>query len=126
MRLAVATATFILSTVPDGFAQGARDPGERAFLQCYSCHSVQLGETKGLQGPNLAGIVGRPIAAQPEFEYSPAMRAFAKEHGRWDTTLLDRFIAAPERVVPGTGMESYPGLADEGARRALIEYLKSR
>ncbi|MCA1406738.1 hypothetical protein I6F26_19170 [Ensifer sp. IC3342] len=125
MRFAITTAALLVSAVADGSAQEARDPGERAFLQCYSCHSVQAGETEGLQGPNLSGIVGSPIAAQPGFEYSPAMRAFAKEQGFWSPALLDRFIAKPERVVPGTAMSGYPGLADNRARKALMEFLKS-
>ncbi|WEX89622.1 c-type cytochrome [Sinorhizobium garamanticum] len=125
MRFAITAAAFLVSAVADGSAQEARDPGERAFLQCYSCHSVEAGETEGLQGPNLAGIVGRPIAAQPGFEYSPAMRAFAREYGSWSAALLDRFIADPEQVIPGTAMSGYPGLADNQARRALMEFLKS-
>lgn len=54
MRLAITAAAFTLSAVLGAFAQGTRiNLGQRAFLQCYSCHSVRPGETEGLQDPNL-------------------------------------------------------------------------
>jgi cytochrome c len=124
MRLGAAVAALLVPSSAVAFAQeAAREPGAQAFLQCYSCHSAEPGETDGLEGPNLAGIVGRAIAAQPGFDYSPAMRAFANRHGRWDAALLDRFMADPQAVVPGTAMAGYPGLDDPAQRRTIIEYL---
>ena len=48
-------------------AEGTPSRGERVFQYCYACHSVQPGE-KNLQGPNLAGIIGRPIAAEGDYD----------------------------------------------------------
>ena len=62
----------------DAHADGDPARGEKVFQYCYSCHSVQPGETN-LQGPNLLGIVGRRIASQEGFTYSPALRAFAQQ-----------------------------------------------
>lgn len=84
------------------------------------------GETEGLLRPNLSGIVGRPIAAQPGFDYSPALRALARRRGRWNEALLDRFMSDPQGLVPGTGMAGYPGLDDPDQRRLIIEYLATR
>src|SRR5215208_6208158 len=50
---------------------------EKLFQYCFSCHSVERGETT-LQGPNLRGIVGSRIAARDGFAYSPSLRAFAE------------------------------------------------
>ena len=104
---------------------GANEParGERLFQYCYSCHSVEPGETS-LEGPNLRGIVGDKIAARQGFTYSPAMRAFAEREGRWSEALLDRYLAAPYRVVPRTSM-SFPGIPDPDERADLIAYLRS-
>jgi cytochrome c len=93
------------------------------FQYCYACHSVQAGETS-LPGPNLRGIVGRPIAAREDFAYSLAMRAFAEHEGRWSEALLDRYLAAPYKLVPKTSM-SFPGIADDGERADLIAYLRT-
>ena len=71
----------------------------------------------------LQGIVGRRIAAEPGFNFSPALRGFAKRHARWTPELLDRYIADPEALVPGTSM-NFHGIADAAERRALISYLE--
>jgi cytochrome c len=98
--------------------------GEKVFQYCYSCHSVQPDETN-LQGPNLYGIVGRRIASQEGFTYSPALRAFAQQEERWSETLLDRYLAAPYKLVPKTSM-AFPGVEVQDERADLIAYLRSK
>jgi cytochrome c len=41
----------------------------------------------------------------------------------WNERTLDRFLAAPTKVVPGTTM-TYAGVPDAKERAALIQYLK--
>ena len=96
--------------------------GERAYQKCYSCHALEAG-AGNLQGPTLHRIVGRPIAAEAGFAYSPGMRRFAGQHPRWTPDLLDRYVADPEALVPGTSM-SFHGIADAKERKALIDYLE--
>ena len=98
--------------------------GERAYQKCYSCHSLDP-DGQPLQGPNLSGIVGRRIAAEPGFDYSPALEQFARTHPRWTRELLDRMIADPEALVPGTSM-AFHGISDPGERQALIQFIESR
>jgi cytochrome c len=111
-------------------AMGARadggDPvrGETVFQYCYSCHSVQPDETN-LQGPNLHGIVGRTIASQNGFAYSPALQAFAQREKRWSEELLERYLAAPYKLVPKTSM-AFPGVEAPDERADLIAYLRSK
>lgn len=109
-----------------GAHAGGGDPvrGERVFQYCYSCHSVQPGETN-LQGPNLYGVVDRRIASQEGFSYSPALRAFAQQEGRWSEALLDRYLAAPYKLVPKTSM-AFPGIEAQDERADLITYLRSK
>jgi cytochrome c len=95
--------------------------GERLFRQCYACHAIEAGRNTPA-GPTLHALVGRPIAAEPGFNYSPALRRLAQQHGRWTPELLDRFLADPAAVAPGTEM-GYPGLDDPTQRRALIAWL---
>lgn len=122
-RLARGVAFAALLLQPLAGVAGDAARGERVFQYCYACHSVDPGETN-LQGPNLAGIVGRPIAAQDGYEYSPAMRAFAAREKVWSEELLDRYIAAPDAVVPRTTME-FHGLEEASERAGLIAYLRS-
>lgn len=109
---------------PPEAGAGDAGRGERVFQYCYACHSVEPGETN-LQGPNLFGIVGRPVAAQDGFTYSPALRAFAEREPVWTEALLDRFVAAPETLVPKTSMH-VRGVDERGEREDLIAYLRSR
>jgi glucose/arabinose dehydrogenase len=70
------------------------------------------------QGPLLAGVLGRPAASLPNFGYTKALQA---SHLAWDAATLDRFLASPGNVVPGTAMiVSMPSPAD---RADLIAFL---
>ena len=128
---AVAVAAFVAAAAcaappsPDSNASeapGAKQAdGERLFRQCYACHAIEPGRNTPA-GPTLHALVGRPIAAETGFNYSPALRRLAQQHGRWTPDLLDRFLANPAAVAPGTEM-GYPGLDDPSQRRALIAWL---
>jgi cytochrome c len=107
-----------------GFAQGIADPGERAFQYCFSCHSVDPNEQAVLQGPNLFGVIGRPIAAQAGFDYSEALKRFAAGGKRWTPELLAEFLQNPDALAPGTVMAKPPGPRTEAERAALLDYLK--
>jgi cytochrome c len=96
--------------------------GERAFQRCYSCHSVTPNEAADLQGPDLYQVVGRRAAAVAGFDYSDAMKAKAAAGLVWDAETLDKYIADPEEVVPGTRM-SVPPLRDAQERADIIAYL---
>lgn len=98
------------------------DSGARAFQKCISCHSVDRAETD-LSGPNLAGVVGRRAAALAGFAYSPAMRRAAAVGLVWTAAALDRYLADPLVIMPGTTM-SFAGVPDADERRAIVEYLR--
>ena len=99
----------------------ATDAGARAFQKCYACHSLE-GPDPSTQGPSLKGVLGRKVAAEPGFAYSPAMRAYAAQQPVWTREALDTFIADPQAIVPGNEMGFF-GIGDPDERRALIEYL---
>lgn len=95
--------------------------GEVVYRRCFACHSLESGASTPA-GPTLNGIVGRPIAAQPDFDYSPALRRLAAEQRRWSPQLLDRFLRSPEAVAPGTEM-GFEGLENQEDRSSLIQWL---
>lgn len=124
-RRPISLLALVLSIVTAGVPAEGGDPvrGEKLFQYCYSCHSVQPDEMN-LEGPNLRGIVGRRIASQAGYAYSSALRAFARQEERWSEALLDRFLAAPYRLVPKTRM-AFPGMEAQDERADLIAYLRS-
>ncbi|MBW2399070.1 MAG: PQQ-dependent sugar dehydrogenase [Deltaproteobacteria bacterium] len=94
--------------------------GRRAFKQhCGGCHERKDGTIHGV-GPDLRGIMGRNAASAPGFAYSPALK---NSNFRWTPEALDRFIATPQRVVPGTSM-SASDLSSAELRAAIIHYLE--
>jgi cytochrome c len=127
--LGAATAGMLILLAGVALAEPPPNPrvkGERVFLRCFACHSLDPA-TKNVPGPHLAQIIGRDMASLPGYDYSPAMRAFAATHKSWTSRTLDRYIADPMGVVPGTNM-AFPGIRDPKERKELIDYLlrKSR
>jgi nitrite reductase (NO-forming) len=81
------------------------------------CHSLEPG--KNILGPSLAGIVGRKAGAEPSYSYSAAMK---QENIVWDANTLDRYLADPQKMIPGNKMP-FPGLKTEQDRADVIAYL---
>ncbi|MBO9711680.1 c-type cytochrome [Sphingomonas sp.] len=99
------------------FASPPAEDGRRIFDgKCRMCHSIEPGAKGGI-GPNLRGVGGR-AAGSTAYAYSPALR---KAGVRWDAASLDRFLAAPTRMVPGTRMAV--AVPDPAQREAVVRYL---
>ncbi|MGH6809326.1 MAG: c-type cytochrome, partial [Ensifer adhaerens] len=71
--------------------------GETVFKKCASCHTVDKGGANKV-GPNLWGLVNRPIGSHEGFSYSAGMKTFS-EGGKvvWDYDHLSFFIEAPKK-----------------------------
>lgn len=112
--------------VPIADLMAKADPakGEQLFKKCASCHSADKGAGNKV-GPNLYGVVGRPIA-QLEFGYSAAMKSFA-EGGKqlWDFDHLNQFLTAPKKYVKGTSM-GFAGDKKDAERADIIAYLNTK
>lgn len=98
---------------------GDYEKGRRAFLQCRSCHTVELNGVHRV-GPALHGMFGRPAGVAPGFRYSDALKASGIV---WDAAKLDAWVENPRALVPGNNMV-YPGLRKPEDRRDLVAYLK--
>jgi cytochrome c len=72
-------------------------------------------------GPNLYGVVGRPRASAPGFNYSDAMKA---KGGDWTIEDLNKSLTRPQDFVPGTKM-TFPGVPRDTQRADLLAYLNS-
>jgi cytochrome c len=100
----------------------AEKDGVRAFTPCRACHSLDPAE-RGRPGPNLSGLIGRTVAGDPEFDYSPPLHKARDEGLRWDVKRLDAFLADPAAMFPGLWM-SMRGIDDVSARQALVRFLE--
>jgi cytochrome c len=90
--------------------------GTEIYTRRQACHALQYNRT----GPKHCGLFGRKAGTVPGFDYSPAMM---RADFVWDEKTLDRFLANPPAVVPGTTM-TYAGVADARERADLIAYLR--
>ena len=97
------------------------EDGAQAFTPCRACHSLDPAE-RNLPGPNLSGVVGRPIGGDAAFDYSPVLRKARDEGLRWDATRLEAFLADPAAMFPGLWM-SMRGIEDAAERQALVRFL---
>jgi cytochrome c len=95
--------------------------GENSVKKCAACHTFDKGG-RTLVGPNLWGVVGRPKASVPGFNYSAALKS---KGGNWTIEEINQFIANPKAMVPGTSM-TFAGISRAGERADIIVYLNSR
>ena len=86
--------------------------------RCKACHAAAPG-TASPMGPNLAGVVGRK-AGSGDFRYSPALKA---ANITWTRASLDKYLAGPTKMVPGTRM--VVSIPDAEQRAELIQYLET-
>ena len=95
--------------------------GKAVFqAQCALCHSAAPNDGGGAQGPSLHGLIGRKAASAAGFSYSKPLKASKLS---WDAATLDRFLAAPTQVVPGSAMVI--PIADAADRSNVIAYFQA-
>ncbi len=117
--------TFFESLRPKGAQDLARfenrpadaEAGRKLFAtSCAECHDLDRDKV----GPRLEGVVGREAGTTPGYPYSPALSA---AHFVWDAATLNRWLAGPQEMLPGSTMPFH--LPDEISRRDIIAYLET-
>jgi cytochrome c len=119
---ALARAAWVfLSTVvvaqPAAAGGGDAARGKPLYQGCAACHSIDENEV----GPKHRGVFGRRAGAVADYAYSPALK---RSGITWDEATLDRWLANPSALVPGTKM--FFKVDDAQARADLIAYLKEQ
>lgn len=101
-----------LPNAPPDAVHGAQLFAER----CSACHSLDHNKT----GPMLGGVIGRRAGSVPGYHYSPALKA---ADFTWSKSKLDRWLADPQKFVPGARMPVR--VLEAPSRHDLIAYLQS-
>jgi cytochrome c len=98
--------------------------GESIFKKCQACHDGTKGGPNKV-GPNLYGVVDRPVASHEGFGYSAAIKDFSKgSTEKWTYDHLAHFLTAPKKFIPGTAM-GFAGLPKDTDRANVIAYLRT-
>jgi cytochrome c len=94
----------------------AADPaaGEQAFNKCKTCHSVVAPDGTEIQkggrtGPNLYGIIGRGVAADPDYRYGESLAALGATGAVWDAASFAAYVVDPAAYLKSA-------LGDDGAK----------
>lgn len=96
------------------------EKGEAGTKACHACHNFEKGGPNKV-GPDLYGVVERPKASHPGFDYSAALK---EKGGTWTYADLDGFLTNPKGYVKGTKM-AYAGIASPQERANVIAYLRT-
>jgi cytochrome c len=91
--------------------------GAQVYKTCALCHSFE----KNGAGPKHAGVFGRTAGTVPDYRYSPALQ---KSGIVWNEQTLDKWLADPQALVPGTKM--FFNLDSAQDRTDVIEFLKEK
>ena len=94
--------------------------GEQTAKECELCHNLGKGQGNKI-GPDLYGVVGRPVASEAGFNYSAPLKA---KGGAWTFDALNTWLTNPRADVPGTLM-TFAGISNEKQRADVIAYLNS-
>ncbi len=92
----------------------------------YSSNSVpsvirpEPNDNGGAQGPSLIGVFNRHAAGDPSFSYTQPLR---DSKLTWNARTLNKFLASPAALVPGTAMAV--SITDNAQRANLVAYLES-
>jgi len=101
-------------------AMGDIATGEKVFLKCKSCHSINKGGKNNI-GPALYNVVGRQIGSISDYKYSKALIAYGEEK-EWTFEELNGFLTKPSKWIKN-GKMAFAGLRKESDRASVIKYL---
>lgn len=80
------------------YADGDAAKGEKVVKKCVACHTLEEGG-KNKVGPNLFGIVGRPVGAVEGYKYDEAYKTLGEEGAVWSNEELAAYLKDPKAYI---------------------------
>jgi cytochrome c len=117
----IATGLILAALASPAFAQGDAEAGEKVFRKCQACHQVGP-DAQNRVGPQLNGVIGRPIASVEDFKYSDAFQEKAAEGFTWTEEEISAYLKDPKGYIPGNKM-SFAGLRKDEDVADVLAYL---
>ena len=98
-KITVIAALTAIGLAAPAFAQDAAK-GEAEFKKCKACHMIVADDGTEIQkggkvGPNLYGVIGRPVASYPDFKYGDGILAAGAKGLIWDEAMLAEYVVDP-------------------------------
>lgn len=120
MRLAIVAAAFLAAAA----GVHAETCNRQVFEHCQACHALTK-DAGQKPGPQLAGVIGRPVAGDPAFDYSPVLQDARAKGDVWTRDRLDAYLTDPQEIYAGTWMGS-PPIRDAKQRADILCVLEGR
>lgn len=101
----LASTALLLSAV--GAFAGDAAAGEKDYKKCKACHMIASADEVivkgGKTGPNLYGVVGRPVASFEDFRYGDGIKSVGAGGAVWDEALLTEYVMDPNKFISAHG-----------------------
>lgn len=111
-----AAAVLVALQLPLAHAEGDAATGKSLYAaRCAACHSLQFNGV----GPTHKNLVGRRAGTAPGYAYSPALKDSTVV---WGGDTLSRWLADPEKFIPGQRM--FISIPDAKERADIVAYLQ--
>ncbi|MFN3971817.1 MAG: c-type cytochrome [Gemmobacter sp.] len=112
MKLATLFAALAAASLAaPAFAEGDAEKGAKEFGKCKTCHMIVAADgteiVKGPKtGPNLWGVIGRPVASYEGFGYGDSIKAVGETGVVWDEEMLVAYVKDPAKWLKETSGDS--------------------
>ncbi|MBE2276270.1 MAG: cytochrome C [Rhodobacteraceae bacterium] len=95
-------AAFALSALALPVAAGDAEKGKTVYNKCKSCHTITDPSGQdlvkgGKVGPNLWGVVGRPVASVADFKYGDGIQKAGAKGLVWDEAMIAAYVVDPSK-----------------------------
>lgn len=100
--------------------------GARLAEVCAACHALERGG-KDRWGPNLFGIVDRPVGAEAAYRYGPYLRSRHAAGDTWDEGSLRAWLVASKDIARAAGTRTKMPMQQltDDELDALVGYLRT-
>lgn len=103
MSKTVLAALAVMALAAPALAAGDAAKGEAEFKKCKACHAIVAPDGTEIQkggktGPNLYGVIGRPVAGDAGYSaYGESIKAVGAAGTVWDEASLAAYVADPSK-----------------------------